>query len=131
MGHDSINQWIVTRAECERLGHDTKCTKCEGEGLIWDSPENKIKCEEWVREDPPVGDGWQMWETTSEGSPISPVFASPEILALWLSDTGASSFGDDTASYEEWMRMIVAGWAPSSVMVNGVMSSGVKHAGTR
>ena len=26
---------------------------------------------DWV--DPPKGNGWQMWETTSEGSPISPI----------------------------------------------------------
>jgi hypothetical protein len=47
-----------------------------------------------------------MWETTSEGSPISPVFATPQELARWLADTKASAFGDITESYETWLYMI-------------------------
>jgi len=77
--------------------------------------------------DPPEGPGYQMWETTSEGSPISPVFDSPEKLATWLADTGASAFGSDTAGYDEWLHMIVGdGFAMSAVafgdgtLVNGV-----------
>ena len=77
-------------------------------------------------EDPPAGDGWQMWETCSDGSPISPVFNTPEELAHWLADTGAPSFGSQTSSYESWLRMIVGdGWAPSMVIDNGVCKSGV------
>ncbi len=75
---------------------------------------------------PPKGDGWQMWETTSEGSPISPVCETPEGLARWLADNGASSFGHDTATYEQWLGMITAGWAPSAVLEGGVMKSGVE-----
>jgi hypothetical protein len=63
----------------------------------------------------PKGEGWQMWEDTSEGSPISPVFETPEELAQWLTDTKASSFGDMSATYEEWLNMINRGWAPSMV----------------
>jgi len=36
------------------------------------------------RKNPPKGDGYQCWETTSEGSPISPVFDSIEKLCDWL-----------------------------------------------
>ncbi len=79
----------------------------------------------WEPEDPPTGEGWQMWETTSEGSPISPVFSTPEELAKWLSDTGASSFGRMTATYDEWLGMIKVGWAPSAVLHDGVLESGV------
>ena len=28
------------------------------------------------RREPPIGDGWQVWETVSEGSPVTPVFAT-------------------------------------------------------
>jgi len=76
--------------------------------------------------EPPKGDGWQMWQTTSEGSPISPVFESPEGLARWLADTKASSFGNDTATYDQWLNMINAGWAISMVLDNNVLKSGVK-----
>ena len=47
-----------------------------------------------------------MWETTSEGSPMSPVFATPEELADWLSETGASLFGGTTAQRDQWLKII-------------------------
>jgi len=78
---------------------------------------------------PPSGTGWQLWETTTEGSPMSPVFETPEELAHWLADTGASSFGPATESYETWLSFIAGpGWAPSAVACGGVMESGVRHA---
>lgn len=36
----------------------------------------------------------QMYETTSEGTPISPVLESPEALARWCADNGVSAFAD-------------------------------------
>ena len=56
-----------------------------------------------------------MYEDTSEGTPISPAFATPEELARWLADTNASAFGNDGASYEAWLRIAQGGWAPSMV----------------
>ncbi len=54
-----------------------------------------------------------MYETTSEGTPISPVLPTPESLARWLVDTGASAFGGFTATYDQWLRTCRGGWAPS------------------
>lgn len=48
---------------------------------------------------------YMMYEDTSEGTPISPAFATPEELARWLVDNNASAMGDDTASYEDWLRV--------------------------
>lgn len=102
------------------------CKVCGGHG---DDPATREAYENWKEEPPPTGDAWQMWETTSEGSPISPPKATPEALARWLADNNASAFGHDGASYESWMRMIVgSGWAPSAVMVDGMMMSGVEAA---
>ncbi len=56
-----------------------------------------------------------MYEDTSEGTPISPAFATPEELARWLADTNASAFGREGASYEAWLRIARGGWAPSMV----------------
>ena len=56
-----------------------------------------------------------MYETTSEGTPISPAFETPEQLARWLADNGASAFGDSTASYEAWLRVAGDGYAPSAM----------------
>ncbi len=69
---------------------------------------------------------FMMYETTSEGTPISPAFATPEELAQWLFDNGASSFGKQTASYEGWLRVAKGGFALSAVytqatgVINGV-----------
>ncbi len=69
---------------------------------------------------------FQMYETTSEGSPISPVVKTPEELARWLADHKASAFGHESATYEQWLSTIKRGWAPSAVIVNGKLTSGVE-----
>jgi len=82
--------------------------------------------------DPPTGDGWQMWEDTSEGSAISPVFATPEELARWLADTNASAMGDKGATYDQWLSTINAGYAPSMVHTpKAGLVSGVEFIGNR
>ena len=48
---------------------------------------------------------YQMYETCSEGTPISPVMETPEELAQWLVDNDASAFGYMTASYEGWLNV--------------------------
>jgi hypothetical protein len=58
----------------------------------------------------------QMYENTSEGTPISPIFATPEELARWLVDNGASSFANMTATYEQWLRVCKGGFAPSAML---------------
>lgn len=75
----------------------------------------------------------QMYECTTEGTPISPVMATAEELARWLADNGASAFGDLTATYEQWLATITSasGYAPSGMMVvGGPMVSGVEGLAT-
>jgi hypothetical protein len=72
---------------------------------------------------------YMMYEDTSEGTPISPAFATPEELARWLVDNGASSFGHSTASYESWLRVCQGGWAPSLVADANGVRSGVEFLG--
>lgn len=69
-----------------------------------------------------------MYEDTTEGTPISPGFGTPEALARWLADTGASAFGAQTATYEQWLAMIRQGWAHSLTIRGGVLASGVADA---
>ena len=66
-----------------------------------------------------------MYENTSEGTPISPAFETPEELARWLVDNGASAFGISTGTYDGWLRVARGGWAPSVVVCDGVAASGV------
>ena len=67
-----------------------------------------------------------MYEDTTEGTPISPAFATPEELARWLADTRASAFGGMTATYEQWLATCRAGWSVGMVMQGGRMMSGVE-----
>lgn len=124
-GHDSINCWIVCKAECNRRGHSSICSTCKGEGGLWPSDKTKAAYESWVETEPPDGPGYQMWETVSEGSPISPVFETPEALARWLADTGASASGDQTATYDQWLNVCKGAYAPTMVMDAKGLRSGV------
>jgi hypothetical protein len=118
-----------------------ECELCEGQGEIF------------LNIPLPKGDGWQMWETTSAtGSASSPVFATPEELARWLSDssgsevegktlsivdllTGESSrfiqwCTSETASYEQWLAVINDdGYACSFVDTKDGFVPGVQHKG--
>lgn len=67
----------------------------------------------------------QMYENTSEGTPISPVMATADELAHWLEDNKASAFGDMTATYAEWLSTIRLGGSVSMVVQNGQIESGV------
>jgi hypothetical protein len=69
---------------------------------------------------------YMMYEDTSEGTPLSPAFPTPEELAKWLVANNASAFGGETASYEAWLRVCKGGWAPSCVVQNGQLYSGVE-----
>jgi hypothetical protein len=55
---------------------------------------------------------------------------SPEALARWLADNGASSFGSMTATYEQWLVVCRGNSAPSMVMAlsstGSTMMSGVE-----
>lgn len=76
-----------------------------------------------------------MYENTSEGTPISPAFATPEELARWLADNEASAFADLTATYEQWLATIRRGSAMSAVLTTreggpNTMQSGVAAMGS-
>lgn len=47
-----------------------------------------------------------MYEDTTEGTPISPAFATAQELARWLADDNASWFGSQSTSYESWLSII-------------------------
>lgn len=69
-----------------------------------------------------------MYEDTSEGTPISPAFETPEELAQWLVDNKASAFGGSTATYEGWLRVARGGWAPSLIGTAAGIVTGVDGA---
>lgn len=70
---------------------------------------------------------YQMYETTTEGTPISPVCATKEELARWLADNEASAWGEFTATYEQWLATINRGSATGMVFTKGRAMSGVEY----
>lgn len=104
-GHDSLNCGVVIRAACERLGVSDTCDRCEGHGSCERYPGQRAEADAWEETEPPVGEGWQLWETMTEGSPTSPVFATAEGLACWCVPN-ATLFADIDATYEDWLSLI-------------------------
>jgi hypothetical protein len=104
-GHDALNQWICVKAKAKRLGFYGKCRYCDGDGEIYQSSEIQRLHDGWQEVEPPQGEGYQLWENCSEGSPISPVFASLEALCEWA-ETHATTFGSFKTTKEKWMAML-------------------------
>lgn len=111
MGHDSINQWICVKTRAKRYGlnpddkKQSECPKCEGKGCIWPSKSDENVYDAWTPTEPPTGQGWQLWQTVSEGGPVSPVFKTPGELATWC-EKNATIFADEKLSKEQWLRLI-------------------------
>lgn len=61
---------------------------------------------------------YQMYELVTEGTPISPVMETPEVLARWLADNKASAGLYATATYDQWLAMIKAGSPVGGLLVN-------------
>ncbi|MGV3723624.1 MAG: hypothetical protein ACO1SX_22230 [Actinomycetota bacterium] len=106
MGHDACDNWSAVKKIIAAAGLDPEtwgiCPHCKGDAI---DPEVVAAYNAWTETEPPEGEGYQLWETTSEGSPISPVFSTPEALADWCTEN-ASIFGGEKASRETWWRMI-------------------------
>lgn len=123
-GHDAINRGILLRFRCEQLGITLYCPTCKGHGDIA-TQEERDRADAWVATEPPEGEGWQIWETVSEGSPITPVFPTAEALIEHLVTVGDGwdgPFSRETA--EKFVHG--SGWVPSMVMQGGVLKSGIE-----
>ena len=72
---------------------------------------------------------YQMYESVTEGTPISPVMETPEALAHWLADNKASAGPYATATYDQWLAMIKIGSSVGSFVMDcaaGEIMSGVE-----
>lgn len=129
---EGVAQW--NKGFCEHFGKDGEWVQREGDELT-------MNYEEWSGKAPEEADympdfpasertHFQMYEDTTEGTPISPVMETPEALAHWLADNGASAFGDMTATYDEWLETIKRGFACGLLITGNVMQSGVSGLAT-
>lgn len=121
-GHDAINRWICVKARAQRLGVYGHCHVCEGEGAIWFNDKIKELSEAWYESErygPPEGDGWQVWETVSEGSPVTPVLPTREALIDYLvahGDAWDQKRGEGGWKRESAEAFVKAEYAMSLVM---------------
>lgn len=83
--HDGVNRMYLVAFRCERLGIRVECPTCDGKCEVG-TDEQRAAHDAWEQTEPPTGDGWQLWETVSEGSPITPVFVSADALARHLTE---------------------------------------------
>lgn len=127
LGHDAINRMICIETRAKRFGVYGHCDECKGEGTLWDSPEHKVLCDGWEDENPPEGAGWQLWETVSEGSPITPVYATAEELIAHMSQPSPDGHTWDRGYSKEASEHFVreSGWAMSMMSIGGELMDGV------
>lgn len=122
MGHDCCDQWSAKNKVIEAAGLDPKtwgqCQHCHGHAI--DSAVFE-QYESWKPTEPPAGEGWQVWETVTEGSPVTPVFATAESLIEHLATSGTSRAAAE--SFVKW-----SGWVPTMVMQGGKIYEGIESA---
>lgn len=96
---------------------------------------------EWLHDEgsPPRPDGYrpwldseatwfQVWETVSEGTPVTPPFESRSELVDYLVKNGDfwdQRRGNGGYSREQAEAFVNAGWAPSMVISGGQMATGI------
>jgi hypothetical protein len=138
---DAASEWKESFAKWE-AGERPSYFEDRPEGYEyweWDNtPPDRAFYRPWKDEDAT----WvQLWETVSEGTPISPAFATPEELVDYLAEHG--DFWDQKRCKEDYWedlyggvkgvsawgreaaeRFVKAGWAPSMVMTNNTITDG-------
>lgn len=102
------------------------CTTCTGEALLDAYEGQSADIEAWEHTEPPQGEGWQLWETVSDGSPVSPVCATADDLAAWMSHPER---GDRWVPPDVAARFIADGWAPTLAETATGVVSGVEWIG--
>lgn len=118
LGHDAIDRWAATQKIIQAAGLPEgwgTCPDCKGSAWAYDDEEQERAAENWEPTEPPEGDWWQIWETVSEGSPVTPAFGTAEELAAHVS-------GDDPSKYAGTLAWITGpGWAPSMISTGSTL----------
>lgn len=121
-GHDAINHHILVKARATRLGIYGNCAKCHGEGHYFRDDKHKEAHKNWQETPVPSGEWWQVWETVSEGSPVTPAFESALELINYLVKNGDQwdqNRGEGGWTLKNATTFVQNAWAPSGVVING------------
>ncbi len=91
--------------------------KEDGDTIPLDDEKQKYSYADWVGERPDEDaymPSWedeqrthfQLYEITSEGTPMTPVMESLEVMASWLANNDASAYAGITLDKEEWLSAL-------------------------
>jgi hypothetical protein len=132
-GHDALNAGAVVRARCRREGWPEGCATCDATPGIeaWEGQREAATA--WKSVQPPIGEGWQLWESVSEGSPISPVFPTSEALAQWLTTREGGKVAGPSRqplTIEQAREFVRTGWAPTMISDAAGVHDGVEWIGS-
>ncbi len=103
-GHDGCDEYAVVKKILKAAGLPRNwgyCKHCGGSG---DDPTTRAASKAWKPTEPPKGKSWQLWDTSGDDCPASPVFATAEDLAIWC-EKHATTFGDRQATKAQWLKM--------------------------
>lgn len=121
-----LNEWIDNHQKWEAGTHPDRAKASE---RYWAQYDGNPPAPDDYR--PDWGDTatwWCMYETVSEGTPVTPPFATPEELVNYLTTKG--TFWDKVPwSWRTADAFMKVGWAPSFVMQGGVIAPGYTKAG--
>lgn len=109
MGHDACDRWTATNKIIKAAGLSKNwgtCTTCKGHRI---DPSVRLKYTRWKEKEPPTGDGYQLWTTTNEGAPISPVFSTLKELCGYAAEN-CTTFAYNKTSKENWENMLNDGF---------------------
>ena len=121
----AARQWVADFLAWSRGEHESQKTSDIAKGceFFWEWGGNPPDPEYYVPYDPDALTDeawWQMYETVSEGTPVSPPFATRAELVNYLVENG--DFLDQRRGRGGWNRhhaeeFVERGWAPSLVTV--------------
>lgn len=109
-----------------KIEHDERCNLCRKFANIMKWEIQSHGCPGIEALEPPKGEGYQCWETTSEGSPISPVFKTLDTLCLWL----ANNSGDQVTrelTKDEWFDVLKEKSITMDMATNHLLKKEEKH----
>jgi hypothetical protein len=132
-GRSTSDAYCVASAIAKAAGMDEDwgiCKTCGGSASLEDYPGQAADQDAWEGTEPPSGEGWQVWETVSEGSPISPVFPDRESLVEWLTSPAYSWGTSEPLTHAQAERFVDSMWAPTGVVIGGEVINGDEWVGS-
>lgn len=124
MHYGSSEAYVLIKARCKQAGDPEMCLTCKGHASLEAYEGQRADAEKWESTEPPAGEGWQVWETVSEGSPISPVFDTREGLIRWLMSPAYTWGTSRPLTREQAENFTESAWAPSAFVINGQVIPG-------